>query len=288
MILLASLVIGAIAPDIVITSPEGRMLPLLARQGRFALCVTGLDARGDANLLAQLSLLSAEQTPTDVLALFPSGTPNVFTASTESIARIAEGYGKRAILINPSGRVVKVWNEVQPQKVAERISMGEPPAGYSLSEVQKLLLPEDSKQTPVLALFLSSRGVVDSLYWERINAIHQKCMQAKIELVGLLPNAGESDSSLRSLAAAAEFKFRIMLDPGAALADACVVRRTPTSLLLDANGSVFFFGGIDGNTRVRPDTRAYLAEAIDAMAAGKKPAITSAFVFGTPIKRSGD
>ncbi|GEM_PF-3937162 len=281
MILLPSLALGALAPDITITSPEGRQFALLAPRENYAVVAVGLHSKIDANVLARLSVIRPEAAPADIYPLMPPNTPAAFTTAQESLAKF--GTGRRAFLISPTGRIVQSWPDVDPSKIEARLSLSRPPIGFDLAELRDAVKRDQPVQSGFLILFLSSQGVVDSLYSQRISEIIAKCRGMKIGVACVFSNWDETLEDAAKFLQDAKSDALPVLDPGGAYSCACIASITPTAALLDPAGRVAYFGAVDSNSRPRDDTRRYLSDALEAVSQGKTPHPAETMPFGTPI-----
>jgi hypothetical protein len=82
------------------------------------------------------------------------------------------------------------------------------------------------------------------------------------------------------------YPFRIVLDPGARLADALGAEYASYAVLLDAQGRVRYHGGIDSDaTRLHDDARLYLRDAIDDVLAGRTPRVAEGEALGCALQK---
>jgi hypothetical protein len=97
-----------------------------------------------------------------------------------------------------------------------------------------------------------------------------------------------ADGDARSHASEYGLDLPVWTDGRGALARSCGVRRVPTAVLLGADGAVLYRGRIDdryspeGKRRQEPRVRD-LEEALDAVAAGRRPSVSETPVFGCPL-----
>ncbi len=81
------------------------------------------------------------------------------------------------------------------------------------------------------------------------------------------------------------YPFPIAEDRGAELARALGASYATYTVVLDAEGRVRYHGGIDSDrTHLRPDARAYLREAVEALLAGREPPVTSSEALGCALQ----
>lgn len=285
MIFVAALAIGMTAPDVVITSPSGRQMPLLSRHERFAALLFGVDSKKDSAVLEQLSVLPVADPPWEI-HLFGSGPNDKMSSINQAaMAKFELPAARSMVLVNPAGKVIAVWSDLNLERLSQRVAGDGLPAGSDLGDLLSAVKGEERTDVGFLMLFLSSRGVVDGLYRDRILDAVRAAREAKIGVVAIFSNAGESDEAVHSFFGVQESPLKALLDAGAAFADAAGVLTTPTAVLLDAKGRLAYIGAIDSNSRARSDNRQYLLDSLAAVKIGKSPRISRTLAFGTPIKR---
>lgn len=82
------------------------------------------------------------------------------------------------------------------------------------------------------------------------------------------------------------YPFPILSDPEGILADALGARFATHSAVIDREGRVRYFGGIDDDrSRLRPDARLHLRDALTALLAGKEPDRPRTKAFGCFLRR---
>lgn len=82
------------------------------------------------------------------------------------------------------------------------------------------------------------------------------------------------------------YPFPILSDPEGALADALGARFATHSAVIDAEGRVRYRGGVDDDrSRLRPDARLYLRDALQALLAGQEPEVKESKAFGCFLRR---
>lgn len=111
--------------------------------------------------------------------------------------------------------------------------------------------------------------------------------QGQIEYVCIASNANESAELLAEVAAERGLPL-VLLDRDQTLADLYEVQTTPHYFVLDARRKLRYQGAFDDLTfRKRQPERQYLVEAVEALLAGKPPAIESTPAYGCALVRTG-
>lgn len=108
------------------------------------------------------------------------------------------------------------------------------------------------------------------------------------EKVVLLPIAANRSESLQMVAEAAKTRRLppVLVDAEHAVADLYEAATTPHAFVLDQEGILRYRGAIDNvGFRQREATRFYLQEAVEALLAGRLPALNETPVYGCVIVR---
>ena len=93
----------------------------------------------------------------------------------------------------------------------------------------------------------------------------------------------EADSAQ---AAQRGYRFPILVDHGARLADAVGAQYATYSVIVDAQGHVLYRGGIDSDkTHLRATSTQYLRDALDDLLAGKQPRVADAKTLGCSLQK---
>ena len=96
---------------------------------------------------------------------------------------------------------------------------------------------------------------------------------------------GDGLKPMKELADAKGYRFPYGCDSGARIARAFGATRTPEVFLLDAQGRVAYHGAIDDNAENAAGVKQrWLADAIDALAAGREIAVKETKAMGCSIK----
>ena len=124
-------------------------------------------------------------------------------------------------------------------------------------------------------------------YQGRVDALLDRYREARVRVIGVASNAGESLSEAQRVAAARGVRIPIYRDEGGAVARALDVTTTPTVVVLDARGEVRFRGWLDderepGDPRRHP----WLEQALDDLLAGRDARTQRTPTWGCTITRS--
>jgi peroxiredoxin len=134
-------------------------------------------------------------------------------------------------------------------------------------------------------VFLSAQCPVVKGYNERIGQIAADYQAKGINFIGVNSNATESLDWVKSHAAE-HYKFPVLIDTGAVLADKLGAEATPEVYYFDSKNVLLYHGAIDNDRSGQNVTEGYLKIAFDSSLAGRKIEKTSSKAFGCSIKRS--
>lgn len=122
-------------------------------------------------------------------------------------------------------------------------------------------------------------------YQARADALVDAWPAARVQVLGVLSNAGEAPDAARAEAARRGVRLPLWYDPGGRLAAAVGARSTPTAVILDRDGAVRFLGWIDNERSPGEAGReAWLEEALTALLEGDVTPRRRR-TFGCPITR---
>lgn len=97
-------------------------------------------------------------------------------------------------------------------------------------------------------------------------------------------NSTESLATMKERAEAKRYPFAYLKDPDSATANAFGARVTPHVFVVDGSGIVRYRGYVDDSAKSEDRTHTGLADALDAMLAGKQVAKPDTKAFGCTIK----
>lgn len=136
-----------------------------------------------------------------------------------------------------------------------------------------------------VVIFLSAQCPVVKGYNERINQIAADYASKGINFIGIYPNATESLEYVKTEAEKAGYKFPLLIDQGAALADKLGASVTPEVYFFDAKNVLLYHGAIDNSRDGQNITNNYLRIAFDSSLAGKPVEKNRINAFGCSIKK---
>ena len=119
-------------------------------------------------------------------------------------------------------------------------------------------------------------------YEDRLNAFAKKYSEKGVQLIALNCNKTEDLEAMKKRAEEKDFGFPYAYDGSAAAAKAYGARVTPHLFVIDANGKVVYRGSFD-DSQNNP-AKSYVEDAVNAVLAGKTPAVASTKAFGCSIK----
>jgi len=173
--------------------------------------------------------------------------------------------------------------------------VGDVAADFSLKNVdgQMVALSDYKSEKGVIVIFTCNHCPFSVAYEDRIIALDKKYKTKGFPVVAINPNdptAYPEDSYEMMIKRAKEkgFTFPYLVDTKQSVYPVYGARKTPHVYLLENVDGVFkvaYIGAIDNSARDESKvTESYLANAIDALLAGKRPALTETKAVGCGIK----
>lgn len=148
----------------------------------------------------------------------------------------------------------------------------------------------DLKDKPVVVVaFLGTECPLVKLYAERLQQLANQYAAKNVAFIGINSNQQDSLAEIGHFVKEHGLTFTMLKDAGNAVADQFGAERTPEVFVLDGNRKVHYHGRIDdqytyGVQKQKAEQR-FLADAIDAVLAGKRVAVTQTEVVGCHIGR---
>jgi peroxiredoxin len=139
-----------------------------------------------------------------------------------------------------------------------------------------------------VVVFLSAQCPVVKGYNERINQIAADYASKGISFIGINSNATESLEWVKSDAEKVGYKFPVLIDKGAVLADKLGATVTPEVYYFDTKNVLLYHGAIDNSRKGDNITDNYLRIAFDSSLTGKKIEKTRINAFGCSIKKKAE
>jgi peroxiredoxin len=139
-----------------------------------------------------------------------------------------------------------------------------------------------------VVVFLSAQCPVVKGYNERINQIAAEYEAKGIKFIGVNSNATESLDWVKSNAAEVGYKFPVLIDKGAVVADKLGATVTPEFYYFDAKNVLLYHGALDNDRYAKNIKENYLKAAFDSALTGKKIEKTRINAFGCSIKKTAE
>ena len=171
------------------------------------------------------------------------------------------------------------------------LTIGQPAPEFKLPDVATgtpttlASLRQGKKATVVM--FIATRCPVSNAYDARMVALATKYAAQGVAFVGINANQPEPIQECADHAKQHGFPFPVLKDADDSVADAYGARVTPETYVIDAQGALVYHGRIDNGQDPQDVTTHDLADALDAVVAGKTVAVPQTKAFGCSIKRGG-
>jgi peroxiredoxin len=171
---------------------------------------------------------------------------------------------------------------------ALKLAIGAPLEAFSLADVNsKTMAAKDLKGSKgTVFIFISAQCPVVKGYVERIQNLSKDYSAKGINFVGINSNSSEDLAWVKSNAET-NYKFPVLIDSGAKIADKWGATVTPEVYFFDGDGKLAYRGGVDNDRRGDHVTKNYLRDALESSLAGKPIAEKETNAFGCSIKNDG-
>lgn len=134
-------------------------------------------------------------------------------------------------------------------------------------------------------LFISGQCPISNLYTPRYHALASEYGKRDVQILAVYSDRQEGYTDIVRHADSRKLSFPVVKDNRNALADYLGAEYTPEAIVVDAQGAVRYRGRIDDNKEVTQVTKHDLAEALDAILAGKPVPHPRTAAFGCMIRR---
>lgn len=173
--------------------------------------------------------------------------------------------------------------------------VGDAVSDFSLKNVngKEVSLADYKSAKGFIVVFTCNTCPVAQAYEQRIIALNNKYQAQGYPVIAINPNdseaaPGDSYSQMQERAKQKGYTFPYLLDPGHIITKKFGASRTPHLFILQktsAGNVVQYIGAIDNDTEGTSSGRIkYAEDAVDALASGKKPAVTTTKAVGCTIK----
>jgi len=177
-----------------------------------------------------------------------------------------------------------------PEAIAQKFEIGAKIDDFKLTDIngkeQSFEMLKGAKGTVVV--FLSAQCPVVKGYNERINQIAADYALKGINFVGINSNATEDLNWVKTDAEKVGYKFPVLIDKGAVLADKLGASVTPEVYYFDTKNVLLYHGAIDNDKFGKNITDDYLRVAFDSSLTGKKIEKARINAFGCSIKKKAE
>ena len=172
---------------------------------------------------------------------------------------------------------------------AQGITVGSPIENFTLTDIngKTQTLNGMKGEKGAVLIFVSAQCPVVKGYNERMNQLTADYKAKGINVIGINSNATESLDWVKSHAEAT-YKFPVLIDKGAVLADKLGASATPEVYYIDAKNTLLYHGAIDNDRSGSNVTDQFLKTAFDASLSGKKISKTETKAFGCTIKKTAN
>ncbi len=146
-------------------------------------------------------------------------------------------------------------------------------------------LDEHRTAKAVVVVFTCNHCPVAKAYEDRLLTLHAKYRDKGVALVAISVSQLETDGlpEMKKRATAKKYGFSYLHDATQKIGHAYGAASTPQVFLLDEARKVAYMGKIDDSLHAEKVNEQFLADAIDAVLAGKRPEVTETKPTGCPI-----
>ncbi len=141
------------------------------------------------------------------------------------------------------------------------------------------------KGKAAVLIFMATRCPVSNAYNDRMTELAREYTPHDVSFIGINSNIESTAEEVARHAREHTFSFPVCKDAHAIVADEYGAQVTPEVFLIDHNGVVRYHGRIDDNAHPERVKLHDLANAIDALLAGRDLPVTDTKAFGCGIGR---
>ncbi len=171
-----------------------------------------------------------------------------------------------------------------------RSAIGRLVADFQLRDAggRRIALADFRGKRAVVLVFTGIDCPIGNLYMPRLARLSRSYQPRGVAFMGINANAHETSDQVAAHARSHGVDFPVVKDPIGRVTDQLGVDRTCTALVLDGAGRLRYRGAIDDQYLVRgrkvAPTRNDLAEALEAVLAGREVSVATTTVVGCPIE----
>ena len=175
------------------------------------------------------------------------------------------------------------------QKAIRAALVGQPAPAFSLPNAatgtQMALDPLALTKKATVVMFVSTRCPVSNAYNDRMTTLAKKYAAQGVAFVGIDSDQNEPKAEIADFTKQHGFPFPVLVDAGNKVSDAYDAHVTPETYVINSKGVLVYHGRIDNDMDPAGAKTHELADALDAVLAGKPVAKSRTKAFGCSIKR---
>ena len=137
-------------------------------------------------------------------------------------------------------------------------------------------------------MFISTECPVSNAYNGRMEKLYETYGKKGVAFTGINANKAELVADIAKHAKDKGFTFPVLKDDKNKIADAYGAMSTPEVYVVNQKGKVLYHGRIDDSRNPEKVQSSDLSNALDALLAGKAPAVSDTKAIGCSIKRVGE
>ncbi len=170
---------------------------------------------------------------------------------------------------------------------AEQLDIGDkaPDFKAQTTDGKSVTLSDAKGAKAVVICFTCNNCPVAKAYEKRFVEFNKKYKGQEVKFIALNVNKGETLDKMKQRAESKKFNFPYAYDASRKSAEDYGARVTPHLFVLDANGVIAYIGAFDDSMDPKKVKEHYVANAIDALLKGEKPAKAKTRAFGCTIRR---
>ena len=157
---------------------------------------------------------------------------------------------------------------------------------------KKLSLDDFQNAKVLVVCFHCNECPVTTDYQDRYIEFVKKYKDQGVALIAINCDIiSVEDENLKTMKARAEekkYNFPYVIDPTGKLADDYAAKATPHLFVFDSQRKLQYSGAFDDKQKLEKVTKHYVADAVDALLAGKSPPLAKTKAFGCGIRNKPD
>ncbi|MBS1960657.1 MAG: redoxin family protein [Bdellovibrionales bacterium] len=162
-----------------------------------------------------------------------------------------------------------------PATIAGTDVVGGKPASVSISSALRA----------TVVAFLSAVCPCSGSHEAELESLRAKYEAEGFRFIGVHANQDEAPAPTAAHFKSSPIRFPIVEDAGAKLADAVGALKTPHVYVVKPDGEILYQGGVDDSHQASAAQKHFLADALAAIASGRRPDVAQARTLGCVISR---